>query len=305
MKKIFSIVLAAVLFAVISGPLFAATAKVTYVKGKVEVNRNNEWVALKMGDEIKESETISTGFQSEARLNLNGSVMAVPALSRVTLETLKTSGTKDNVSIYIDTGAVRSKVVHTEGKKIEYTARTSVAVASVRGTDFALFSSGKAKCYSGAIAVWAASKDKKKDAAADEIEEVEETEEDDGTADTSSTTAADSAVTEPTETPVAPAAKNEGPATATTAAEAISSAAPVGAIVVGAGQTSKIEKQTGIPTKPLTEAKQQAEKAKATVSSAAEKESISAGGAVSVIPETPVIKPSTTGSISVTIKFEE
>ena len=304
MKKIFSIVLAAVLFAVISGPLFAATAKVTYVKGKVEVNRNNEWVALKMGDEIKESETISTGFQSEARLNLNGSVMAVPALSRVTLETLKTSGTKDNVSIYIDTGAVRSKVVHTEGKKIEYTARTSVAVASVRGTDFALFSSGKAKCYSGAIAVWAASKDKKKDAAADEIEEVEEETEED--ADTTGNDAVDSSVTaEPTETPAAPSAKDEGPATATTAAEAISSAAPVGAIVVGAGQTSKIEKQTGIPTKPLTEAKQQAEKAKATVSSAAEKESISAGGAVSVIPETPVIKPSSTGSISVTIKFEE
>lgn len=304
MKKIFSIVLSAVLFAVVSGPLFAATAKVTYVKGKVEVNRNNEWVALKMGDEIKESETISTGFQSEARLNLNGSVMAVPALSRVTLETLKTSGAKDNVSIYIDTGAVRSKVVHTEGKKIEYTARTSVAVASVRGTDFTLFSSGKAKCHSGAIAVWAASKDKKKDSVADEVEEVEEETEED--ADTTGSDAADSSVTaEPTETPAAPATKDEGPATATTAAEDISSAAPVGAIVVGAGQSSKIEKQTGIPTKPLAEAKQQAEKAKSAVSSAADKESVAAGGAVSVLPDSSLIKTSSTGSISVTIKFEE
>ena len=69
--------------------VFAANAKVTYVKGKVEVSRGNAWVSLKVGDVVNEAETISTGFQSEARLNYNGSVMAVPALSRVTFEDIR------------------------------------------------------------------------------------------------------------------------------------------------------------------------------------------------------------------------
>ena len=67
---------------------------------------------------------------------------------------LKTSGNKETVSIKVDTGAVRSKVTHTEGKRIEYTARTPVGVASVRGTDFVVFSNGTAKVYSGAIAYY-------------------------------------------------------------------------------------------------------------------------------------------------------
>ena len=45
-------------------PLMAESAKVTYVKGKVEVNRRGNWVAVKVGDTIAESETISTGYQS-------------------------------------------------------------------------------------------------------------------------------------------------------------------------------------------------------------------------------------------------
>ena len=140
MKRFVSkMIIAAALVLIASSSVFAASAKVTYVKGKVEVNRGKEWVSLKVGDVVNEAETISTGFQSEARLNYNGSVMAVPALSRITLETLQSSGTKETVSLKVDTGAVRSRVTHTEGKRIVYSARTSVAVASVRGTDFAVF----------------------------------------------------------------------------------------------------------------------------------------------------------------------
>lgn len=129
----------------------AASAKVTYVKGKVEVNRRGSWIQLKVGDLVQESETISTGFQSEARLNLNGSVLAVAALTRVKIETLKTSETTDTVSLYQDTGATRSKVTHTENKKVDYRTRTAVAVASVRGTDYAIFSIGKMSTKQGKV----------------------------------------------------------------------------------------------------------------------------------------------------------
>jgi len=224
--------------------VFAASAKVTYVKGKVEVSRDNAWVTLKVGDEVKEAETISTGFQSEARLNYNGSVMAVPALSRITLETLQSSGSKETVSLKVDTGAVRSRVTHTEGKRIEYSARTSVAVASVRGTDFAVFANGKAKVFSGAIAYYKAA-DFVAPVAAQGPAKEESSEED------------------------------EGPATATTAAADIADSAPKGTVVVGAGQTSSIGK-SGLASKPLVEAKKRSTKAKAAVASAATKEVLSA-----------------------------
>ena len=96
MKRLISKMIVAALVAVFTcSSVFAASAKVTYVKGKVEVSRGNAWVSLKVGDVVNEAETISTGFQSEARLNYNGSVMAVPALSRITLEALQSSGSKE------------------------------------------------------------------------------------------------------------------------------------------------------------------------------------------------------------------
>lgn len=248
MKRIISKLVLTALLAVLScGSLFAASAKVTYVKGKVEVGRGNTWVALKVGDLINESETISTGFQSEARLNYNGSVMAVPALSRVTLETLQSSDTKDTVSLKVDTGAVRSKVTHTEGKRIEYSARTSVAVASVRGTDFAVYASGKAKVFEGAIAFFRVR---------DFIPPAAKTEE---------------AVEE--EAPV----EDQGAATATTDAKEIAESSPADATVVGAGQTSTMDKK-GVASKPVEEAKKRTTKAKAAVSSESRKENLSAGG---------------------------
>ena len=242
MKRIISkLFLTVLLTALACSSAFAAAAKVTYVKGKVEVSRGNAWVTVKVGDEIKESETISTGFQSEARLNYNGSVMAVPALSRVTLETLQSSDTKETVSLKVDTGAVRSKVTHTEGKRIEYTARTSVAVASVRGTDFAVFANGKARVFEGAIAFFKAM----------------------------------GYIPPAAEAPAGDAeggtAGDEGSATATTPASEISGTAPKGATVVGAGQTSKINK-SGTASKPFTEAKLRTAKAKKAVASAAKKD---------------------------------
>ena len=278
MKRLISkMIIAAFVAMFVCNYTFAASAKVTYVKGKVEVSRGNAWVSLKVGDSVNESETISTGFQSEARLNYNGSVMAVPALSRVTLEALQSSDKKETVSIKVDTGAVRSKVAHTEGKKIEYTARTPVGVASVRGTDFAVFAGGKARVYSGAIAYYKASDFKLPTVF----------------------------VTKATDEPESEApASDEGPATATTNADDIIDNAPKGAMVVGAGQTSTIDK-SGKASKPVVEAKKRANKVKSTVASASAKDAMEASMAASGgSSETAAKEVKTTGSISVNISLE-
>ena len=271
MKRLISkLIIAALLTVLASASVFAASAKVTYIKGKVEVSRGNGWVSLKVGDVVNEAETISTGFQSEARLNYNGSVMAVPALSRITLEALQSSGNKETVSIKVDTGAVRSKVTHAEGKRIEYTARTPVGVASVRGTDFAVFASGRARVFSGAIAYYRASDFVMPSFAAAAVED---------------------------EKP----AEDQGPASSTTPADEIVDNAPKNAVVVGAGQTSTID-ESGVASKPVVEAKKRSKKVKSTVASASEKDamdasiSASAGSSGSAGQEV-----KSTGTISVNI----
>ncbi len=278
MKRLISKMIIAVLVALfVCNYSFAASAKVTFVKGKVEISRGNTWVALKVGDLVNESETISTGFQSEARLNYNGSVMAVPALSRVTLEALQSSDKKETVSIKVDTGAVRSKVTHAEGKKIEYTARTPVGVASVRGTDFAVFAGGLARVYSGAIAYYKAR---------DFVMPVPYVPASNNDSDDDS------------------GSKDEGPATATTNANDIVDNAPKGAMVVGAGQSSKIDK-SGKASKPVVEAKKRANKVKSAVASAAAKDQMEANIAVSGgSSDSGSSDVKTTGSISVSITWD-
>ena len=290
MKRLISKMIVAALVAVFAcSSVFAASAKVTYVKGKVEVSRGNAWVSLKVGDVVNEAETISTGFQSEARLNYNGSVMAVPALSRVTLEALKSSGSKETVSIKVDTGAVRSKVAHAEGKKIEYTARTPVGVASVRGTDFAVFANGRAQVYSGAIAYYKASDFVMPDLSGSEGDSEEEETEEGGDA----AGAADT-----------PAVADQGPATATTAADDIVDNAPKGAMVVGAGQSSTID-ESGQASKPVVEAKKRATKVKSTVASASAKDAMEANvSSASGSTDAATVEVKTTGTIKVNIVID-
>lgn len=116
--------------------LFAESAVVTYVKGKVEVQKNNQWVPLKAGDQVSKTEIISTGFQSEAKVKLLDSVLYLGPVTRVAVEELTATSSNDKVSVYLKTGTVRSQVNHTENKRVNYQVHTAVAVASARGTDY-------------------------------------------------------------------------------------------------------------------------------------------------------------------------
>ncbi|MCR4953359.1 MAG: FecR domain-containing protein [Treponema sp.] len=175
MARLFTVLVIMIASAV---PAFSGSAKVTYVKGKVEVNRNNQWVQLKVGDEVSETEMLSTGFQSEARINYNGSVMALAALTRITLSQLRSSGKKDYVDVYVDTGVIRSKVTHVDRDPPDYKTRTAVAVASVRGTDFITFGDGTNSVLEGAIVVEENTEGKKSYSQENNKEEDEEGSED-------------------------------------------------------------------------------------------------------------------------------
>ena len=133
MTKIKTLLVAAV-FVTFGTSLFAVDATVTFVSGKVEVQRNGKWVALQKGDTVAKSETISTGFQSEAKIKLMDSVMYLGPVTRITLEELSTVDQTDNVNVYLKTGTTRSQVKHVDNKRVNYQVHTAVAVASCRGT---------------------------------------------------------------------------------------------------------------------------------------------------------------------------
>ena len=145
--------LVAAVLTVFGAALFAADATVTFVSGKVEVQRGGKWVALQKGDSVTKSETISTGFQSEAKIKMMDSVMYLGPVTRVTLEELSTTGQQDNVNVYLKTGSARSQVRHVDNKRVNYQVHTAVAVASCRGTDWIIDDSNNIICFDGIVAV--------------------------------------------------------------------------------------------------------------------------------------------------------
>ena len=152
MKRFKGLFLASVLM-IFGANAFAADATVTFVSGKVEVQRNGKWVALQKGDTVTKSETISTGFQSEAKIKMMDSVMYLGPVTRITLEELSTTGQQDNVNVYLKTGSARSQVKHVDNKRVNYQVHTAVAVASCRGTDWIIDDSNNIICFEGTVAV--------------------------------------------------------------------------------------------------------------------------------------------------------
>ena len=149
----FKTLLIAAAFAVLGTSVFAADATVTYVSGKVEVQRGGKWVALQKGDVVAKSETISTGFQSEAKIKLLDSVMYLGPVTRITLEELSSVDQTDNVNVYLKTGTARSQVKHVDNKRVNYQVHTAVAVASCRGTDWIAYDSNLFDGIDGMFAV--------------------------------------------------------------------------------------------------------------------------------------------------------
>lgn len=149
MKKLFTILLV-LIFAC---KVFAAEGVVTFVKGKVEVKRGDSWVSLKVGDKVAQSEVINTGFQSEAKVKLMNNVLYLGPVTRVTLSTLSSADDRDRVNVYLSTGTIRSKVNRTDTKRVSYTVRTPIAVASVRGTEFTNYGIKKIGVDSGTVGI--------------------------------------------------------------------------------------------------------------------------------------------------------
>lgn len=147
MKRFFA--LCAVSFAAVS--VFAAGAKVVSVTGKAEIQEGSIWAPLSAGDTIDKGTVISTGFKSSVVVSFNQSKFTLGPLTRITIDELISSETKDNTELYISCGSISASVNKEGGKAVGFKVRSPVATASVRGTEFKMTSRGKLSVSSGLV----------------------------------------------------------------------------------------------------------------------------------------------------------
>lgn len=125
--------------------LFAIEAKVVSVTGKVQVLVGTEWKNLNAGDKLKKGDMIQTGFKSEVVIALTSgnenSKITVSQLSRLTVEQLAEDSSGDKTSVYLTTGSVKSEIKKTQDHRANYSVRSPVATASVRGTELTVTNS--------------------------------------------------------------------------------------------------------------------------------------------------------------------
>ena len=244
-------------------PLCAASATVVSAEGKVEVERQGKWIPLSANDTVSEGEIISTGFKSKAVLRYQGSVLQLGALTRVMLEKLAAGEQNDTVAVYLNTGTVKSTVRRAENRRVNYTVRNPVAVASVRGTEFDFSGDGAVFCTEGAVVTYSG---RLYDASA------------------------------------ASEAPAEGDSNAATPATDIAPAAPSGAVVVLQGQAVTFSSD-GMSSSPAQSASAAAAQVAATVSTPVETESVSTGAPSSQGAAGSESVPKNTGTIKVHLSF--
>ena len=238
--KIKNAVSAALITLCFALPLCAAPATVVAAEGKVEVERGGKWVPLAVNDIVSEGEVISTGFKSKATLRCKGSLLQLGALTRITLEKLVASEKSDTVAVYLNTGAVKSTVKPLENRRVNYTVRNPVAVASVRGTEFDFSGDGVISCSEGAVAAYSA-----RSYIASAVNDV-------------------------------PA---EGKSNAATPASDIAPSAPAGTVVVLRGQAAAFSSD-GMTSDPAKSASAAASQVAASMRTPAETESVGTGATV-------------------------
>ena len=136
MKKLPAMIIVLVLAA--SG-LFAQTqAVIKQLSGKVEVKGPGAtaWVPARVGQQLAKGGFISTGFNSSAVLALGTSVLSVKPLTRMKLEELIAREGTVSTSLFLQVGKVNASVKSAEGLKQDFTVKSPVSTAAVRGTDF-------------------------------------------------------------------------------------------------------------------------------------------------------------------------
>ncbi len=133
MKKL--IITTAFVF-LLTAPLFSQLqAVIKEVSGKVEIKAPAKgWESATEGMEISKGTIISTGFKSQALLDLGSSNLYVKQLTRMSLDELAQKEGIVTTGLFLRVGKVRAQVKTTAGLQHNFTLKSPISTAAVRGT---------------------------------------------------------------------------------------------------------------------------------------------------------------------------
>ena len=127
-----------ILFCILVFPLFAETEIViTDVSGRVELRRpGGNWKTAVPGMLLTKGSYISTGFNASARLEMGETVLLVKQLTRMQLEELMETEGLQTTRFFLTVGKVRAEIKTAEGLRHNFTMKSPISTAAVRGTIF-------------------------------------------------------------------------------------------------------------------------------------------------------------------------
>lgn len=115
--------------------LFALDAEVISLEGKAQVSSNGtSWSPLAVGSKVSQGSEIQTGFKSQLKLKVKGSVVTLNAMTRIKVDQLSEKGGVDNTVVSMKIGSLTSNVKKVEDRRAGFTVKGPAATASVRGT---------------------------------------------------------------------------------------------------------------------------------------------------------------------------
>jgi len=136
MRKIIAL-FALSLFAATLASALENTALVKSVSGKVEYRTASDaWKTASEGMKIPIGATVSTGFDSHAVLEIGTASLEVASLTRMTIGELVERNGVVKTELRLQVGKVKAKVNKVEGIQNDFTLKSPVTTASVRGTQF-------------------------------------------------------------------------------------------------------------------------------------------------------------------------
>ena len=139
MRKIgIAIAIALALVAAVVGVGAQSRAVLATVTGKVEIQNPGEraWQPASAGMEVPIRAIISTGFGGRAVLQLGASTLTVRPLTRLRIDELSTQNNVTRTNLNMPVGRIRAEVKSTTGAKNDFSVRSALSTAAVRGTGF-------------------------------------------------------------------------------------------------------------------------------------------------------------------------
>ena len=118
--------------------VFAQTGVIRQINGTVELRApgDSDFVAANIGDILSQDTVISTGFRSNALIEIGSVVIAVQPLTRLTLVQITALDMEETLNINMHSGRVRVDINAPAGGRASMNVSSPTATASVRGTSF-------------------------------------------------------------------------------------------------------------------------------------------------------------------------